>query len=95
LLHIAVLLWLLEIVRRFSHNQGSIAESPIDRRQSSSLQNDPKVLTKSVKGLDNIASLLPKGILVQAMLCEAVHLLRSSKNEPTTVPALIKSSERM
>jgi hypothetical protein len=31
--------------------------------------------TKSIKSLDDIASLLPKGIFVQAMICEAVHLL--------------------
>jgi hypothetical protein len=32
--------------------------------------------TKSIESLDDVASLLPKGILVQAMRCEAVHLLR-------------------
>jgi hypothetical protein len=34
--------------------------------------------TKSIESLDDVASLLPKGILVQAMRCEAVHLLRFS-----------------
>jgi hypothetical protein len=34
--------------------------------------------TKSIKSLDDVASLLPKGILVQAMTCEAVHILRFS-----------------
>lgn len=34
--------------------------------------------TKSIKSLDDVASLLPKGILVQGMICEAVHLLRFS-----------------
>jgi hypothetical protein len=36
--------------------------------------------TKSIESLDDIASLLPKGILVQAMTCEAVHLLRFSSS---------------
>lgn len=34
-----------------------------------------RVLTKSIEGLDNVAFLLPKSILVQAMRREAVHLL--------------------
>jgi len=37
--------------------------------------------TKSIESLDDVASLLPKGILVQAMMGEAVHLLRFSFNE--------------
>lgn len=48
---------------------------------------DWKLLTKSIKGLDYIASLLPESILVQAMLREAVHLLRFSDDNPTTMPA--------
>jgi hypothetical protein len=36
--------------------------------------------TKSIESLDDIASLLPKGILVQAVTCEAVHLLRFFDN---------------
>jgi hypothetical protein len=37
-------------------------------------------LTKSIKSLDDIAFLLPKGVLVQAMFCKAVHLQRFSRS---------------
>jgi hypothetical protein len=42
--------------------------------------------TKSIESLDDIASLLPKGILVQAMTCEAVHLLRFSSSITFSLP---------
>jgi hypothetical protein len=48
--------------------------------------------TKIIKSLDDIAALLPEGILVQAMLCEAVHLLRFFlQSRASNVPALMAS----
>jgi hypothetical protein len=37
-------------------------------------------LTKSIKSLDDTAFFLPKGVLVQAMVCKAVHLQRFSQS---------------
>lgn len=37
-------------------------------------------LTKSIKSLDDTTFLLPKGVLVQAMVCKAVHLQRFSQS---------------
>jgi hypothetical protein len=58
-------------------------------------------LTKIIKSLDDVVAFLPKGILVQAMLCEAVHLLRlrfrfclavEMSNEPASI---LCSKERL
>ena len=42
--------------------------------------------TKSIESLDDVASLLTKGILIQAMTCEAVHLLRFSSSITFSLP---------
>jgi len=66
---------------------------PINRLQ----ETQRELLTKSIKSLDDIAFLLPKGIVVQAMICEAVHLQRFSfkKQFYDTGIKSIKDSKRM
>lgn len=47
-------------------------------RESGEIPNGSRALTESVKSLD-YAPLLPKGVLVEAMAGEAVHVLQFSR----------------